>query len=360
MATSILLIEPVTAERLHFKQVIANTDYVICHETATADDVSHLYMKYRPDLVVMSIVSTGKGGLQLLKELKQVHPDIRVLMTFNPTKGAFLVSKTMESGAAGYIRKPFKSEEVLEKLARVKESAGGAAGVRKRKAARLEKVLMVRYKAIQKGIMGLFAKEVIGFSEDISTGGLGLKTSVAHAEGDNLRMAIQLPNSKKPVKAEGVIRRAKSILKGQSYSVGVEFTKIEPVDLDRIDTYVIQVTTHGEGYFQMAQPIVVHCKKAGDYLGAKKKGFTNYLGVSSFYLTCRSPFPDGSELDIEIEWGEKVKEQISLVGEVKKTIEVTKGMVYDSLVSIKDIDPEAGKKLGTLIRDMAVDASTHG
>lgn len=358
MATTILLIEPVTTERSSFKQAIANTDYLICHETSATEDVSHLYMKYRPDLVVMSIVTAGKGGLQLLKELRQAHPEIKVLMTFNPTKGAFLVSKTMESGAMGYIRKPFKPEEVLEKLARVKESSASAAGAKKRKAARLEKVLVVNYKVSGKGILSLFARRQIGFSEDISTGGLGLKTSVAHEEGNKLKLAINLPNSKKPVMAEGIVRRAKSIMKGQSYSLGLEFTKIAPIDLDRVDTYVIQVTTHGDGFFQMSEPVVTHFKKTGEYLGTKMKGFTNFLGVTSFYLTSRSTFPQGTELDIDLEWG-KAKEKITFVGEVKKITEVTKGMIYDSLVIIKDIEPEEGKKLGNLLREHAMDQSSH-
>lgn len=72
------------------------------------------------DLMISDIRMDPVNGLELLQLAKEVRPDMPVIMVtaFHSQKK---VDEVMGMGAFGYIRKPFKGDEIL---AKVKEALG--------------------------------------------------------------------------------------------------------------------------------------------------------------------------------------------------------------------------------------------
>jgi DNA-binding NtrC family response regulator len=64
-------------------------------------------------LVLMDIKMPKKNGLEVLKEIKEIRKDVKVVM-ITGYKSVETATEAVRLGASDYIVKPFKSEDVLK------------------------------------------------------------------------------------------------------------------------------------------------------------------------------------------------------------------------------------------------------
>jgi putative nucleotidyltransferase with HDIG domain len=84
----------------------------ICHLAANVDQAFNILGNHRVDLVISDIMMPGRSGVDLLRDLKKVDPDIAVLMI----TGLSDMNTAMECihlGAADYITKPFGVTRII-------------------------------------------------------------------------------------------------------------------------------------------------------------------------------------------------------------------------------------------------------
>jgi len=84
----------------------------ICHQAANVDEAFELLGEQPVDLVISDIMMPGRSGVELLRDLKKVNPDIAVLMI----TGLSDMNTAMECvhlGADDYITKPFGINRVV-------------------------------------------------------------------------------------------------------------------------------------------------------------------------------------------------------------------------------------------------------
>ncbi len=76
--------------------------------------------QFGPDVVLCDIVMPGKGGIEVLEEIKRTSPETLVIMitAYGSLETAV---KAFRQGAADYISKPFMLEDVLQKIQRLIE-----------------------------------------------------------------------------------------------------------------------------------------------------------------------------------------------------------------------------------------------
>lgn len=74
--------------------------------------------KEEPHVLILDINLPGKNGLEILKELRQYYPDIRVLMLSMHPEDRFSV-RAIKAGAYGYITKESASEELVNAIRKV-------------------------------------------------------------------------------------------------------------------------------------------------------------------------------------------------------------------------------------------------
>lgn len=70
------------------------------------------------DLVILDISLKGKSGLDVLKEIKSLHPKLPVLM-FSLHNNIEFVRRSLKLGAAGYVTKDSPEDEVIEAIKQV-------------------------------------------------------------------------------------------------------------------------------------------------------------------------------------------------------------------------------------------------
>jgi DNA-binding NtrC family response regulator len=121
-------------------QLVFNKTYRVIEATSAGEAIQKLNDD-RPDVVLLDIVMPGTDGLDVLKQMKSIHPDCQVIMltALNTARAAFAAKGT---GAFDYVTKPFDVEELrlrvehaLEKITlsreieRLKEEVGRKYGI---------------------------------------------------------------------------------------------------------------------------------------------------------------------------------------------------------------------------------------
>jgi CheY-like chemotaxis protein len=86
-----------------------------------------LYEIYRDliDLVVLDIVMPKMGGGEVFDRLKEINPDIRVLLSSGYSIDGE-ATKILERGGSGFIQKPFKIEQLSQSLKAILNKKGEA------------------------------------------------------------------------------------------------------------------------------------------------------------------------------------------------------------------------------------------
>jgi len=108
----ILIADDSEYHRARLKAMLS-TEYSIV-EADTGDKSREAYKREKPDLVLLDIVMPegDEEGLQVLRDLKKMDPDVRVIMV--SAVGANRVIHECEAlGVGEYIEKPFNKDQVL-------------------------------------------------------------------------------------------------------------------------------------------------------------------------------------------------------------------------------------------------------
>jgi DNA-binding NarL/FixJ family response regulator len=105
------------------KQILAETpDIVVAGEAGSAQEVLARVQGAEWDLVLLDIAMPGRGGLDILKQLKMERPEIRVLMLSMYPEEQYAV-RALKAGACGYLTKTSAPEELIAAIRKV--SQGG-------------------------------------------------------------------------------------------------------------------------------------------------------------------------------------------------------------------------------------------
>jgi len=81
----------------------------------SGDDALELIRKHDFDVVVLDVLMPGKGGIETLREIKDLQPLLQVIMlTGNATVETAI--EGMKLGAYDYLMKPTETEDLVDKI----------------------------------------------------------------------------------------------------------------------------------------------------------------------------------------------------------------------------------------------------
>ena len=105
------------------KQIVAETsDMVVVGEAASAQQVLEQVRKEDGDLLLLDIAMPGRGGLDILKQLRRERPKLPVLMLSMYPEEQYS-ARALKAGASGYLTKESAPEELIAAIRKV--SLGG-------------------------------------------------------------------------------------------------------------------------------------------------------------------------------------------------------------------------------------------
>ncbi len=87
-------------------------DLTVCGEAENAAQTLKLLEVTHPDLLLLDLTLPGKSGLELIKDVKAMYPDIPILV-ISMQDEALYADRVLRAGASGYITKNEKSEKLM-------------------------------------------------------------------------------------------------------------------------------------------------------------------------------------------------------------------------------------------------------
>ena len=119
----ILIADDHAIVRKGLKQILSETsDMIVAAEAADGRQCLELVWKKDLDLVLLDISMPGRGGLDILKELKCEKPKLPVLILSMYPEEQYAV-RALKAGASGYLTKESAPEELIAAIRKV--SQGG-------------------------------------------------------------------------------------------------------------------------------------------------------------------------------------------------------------------------------------------
>ena len=93
-------------------------DLKVCGQADSANKALAGIAGLRPDLVILDIALKGTNGIELIKRIKALHPEVLVLV-LSAQDEALFAERSMRAGAKGYVMKQAAAEEVMGAIRRV-------------------------------------------------------------------------------------------------------------------------------------------------------------------------------------------------------------------------------------------------
>ena len=102
--------------------VDAEPDMTVVGEAGTADEAIHGVERLSPDVAVLDVRLEEGNGIEVCREIRSAHPEVACLILTSFADDQALIDAAV-AGAAGYVLKQIRSNELVESIRKV---AGGA------------------------------------------------------------------------------------------------------------------------------------------------------------------------------------------------------------------------------------------
>jgi response regulator NasT len=100
--------------RLDLKEILEGDGYLVVGEAARGDDALSMIKDLQPDLALLDVKMPGLDGIEVARALKGTKTVVVLLTAFSQRS---LIESARDAGVVAYLVKPFRSSELLPKLA---------------------------------------------------------------------------------------------------------------------------------------------------------------------------------------------------------------------------------------------------
>ena len=115
----ILLVDDHPMMRAGLAQLInRQADLIVCAEAGSPAETQALLSKAKPDLILTDLTMPGRGGIEFIKDLIALEPEIAILVVSMHDELVY-AERCLKAGARGYIMKESGSEKLLVAVRRV-------------------------------------------------------------------------------------------------------------------------------------------------------------------------------------------------------------------------------------------------
>jgi DNA-binding NarL/FixJ family response regulator len=96
----------------------AEPDFAVCNTATSVPEALAAVERERPDLVVTDLTMPGRGGIDLIKDLIALHPELRILVCSMHDESLY-AERALRAGAKGYLMKDADGPTFLAAVRRV-------------------------------------------------------------------------------------------------------------------------------------------------------------------------------------------------------------------------------------------------
>jgi DNA-binding NarL/FixJ family response regulator len=115
----VFLVDDHPMVREHLSALLGReADLAVCGEAGDAPTALSRIQNLQPDLVILDISLKNSNGLELLKNVKAINPDLPVLVLSMHDESLY-AARSLRAGALGYITKQEASKKILSAVRKV-------------------------------------------------------------------------------------------------------------------------------------------------------------------------------------------------------------------------------------------------
>jgi two-component system chemotaxis response regulator CheY len=108
----ILIIDDSSLSRRLMRKILEEASYEVI-EAADGFAALEIFSLENPQLVMLDLTMPGINGFEVLKQLKNINPNVKVVVASADVQ-SMTRDLAFREGADGFINKPFIAEEILE------------------------------------------------------------------------------------------------------------------------------------------------------------------------------------------------------------------------------------------------------
>jgi two-component system chemotaxis response regulator CheY len=123
VSQTVLICDDAVFMRTMLGDILQQAGFDVVGEAETGSQAVERYTQLRPDLVTMDIVMPFKSGIEATKEILAFDDKATIIMC-SALGQESLVMEAIEAGAADFIVKPFKADDVLAVVNKVLAARG--------------------------------------------------------------------------------------------------------------------------------------------------------------------------------------------------------------------------------------------
>jgi two-component system chemotaxis response regulator CheY len=117
MSAKILIVDDSSLARRTLRQILEQQGYTVDEAPDGAVAIERYFIE-RHDLVFLDMVMEGMYGLEVLKKVRQLNPEAKVIVATADIQSSTR-DQAREAGAAALVNKPLNREEVIRVVSAV-------------------------------------------------------------------------------------------------------------------------------------------------------------------------------------------------------------------------------------------------
>lgn len=117
-AIRVMAVDDSPITRKMIKRALEPEGFEIIGEAGNGKDAVELYHKIKPDVITMDVTMPIMDGLQAAQVIKEQNPAQKIIM-LSAMSDQDIVAEARAWGIVHFCSKPFKPEEIVEKILRV-------------------------------------------------------------------------------------------------------------------------------------------------------------------------------------------------------------------------------------------------
>lgn len=111
----VLIVDDALFIRITLKQLLEKYNFQVIGEAGNGIEAVKLYKELKPDIVTMDVTMPEMDGIEAVQMIKGIDEQAKIVIV-SAMGQKTMVIKAIESGACGFIVKPFNEAHVVETL----------------------------------------------------------------------------------------------------------------------------------------------------------------------------------------------------------------------------------------------------
>jgi uncharacterized protein (TIGR02266 family) len=194
----------------------------------SGDEALRLVREEKPHIVLLDYEMPGMMGDEVCRRIKESEATRHIpvlIVTAHRTQE--IVKRCLKAGCTDFVTKPVSGRELLDKVVKILE---------------IPYRVHLRTRVNMEVAVGLSGEAVslIGYSEDISEGGLFVESLEPLEVGTQVTLTFTLPGQPRQLQVKAVVARVSRLKERGMYGVGLRYVSPDAVFSEMLRSFVMQ------------------------------------------------------------------------------------------------------------------------